>query len=405
MKKNISAEDLTTSTALKLLKRHGKPNARKQLAAEFKDIQIKGLKLALISSSKAPNRIHIKLYSYAETQGNKHRNTWYSNIHDKDTPTDQDLAQIKAKANAWHTEQLNKAQYSIICPADYLTSFLTGYEKTNTKHSYTQRLNAFNEFMPLDITELKPFTIVKSLHERFPHSCNDYLSVFCKFLKFIFQKTGSSTIPAIITEINMLRPKITTTTEHYRTIESMNNQELTEKIIQGFTRLFMSNKKQEQQEQMITRFLLPLRISEVMNITPKDITADRLHIPHTKTTENFYIPLSKAAAEFITNHLITVCPKTMYRLHNKFFNISTHGIRSIFDNYFSRLNKYQFDFIEACLTHKDSNPITQAYRADARNYYYSQRIPIMYEWYDFIFDCVRQARERAKGENIQKISA
>lgn len=401
----ISADELKTSTAKKTLARHGKPNYRGQLTIEFTDKQIKGLKLSLVSSSQAPDNIHVKLYSIAETKGKKHRYTWYDNTSVPTPPTPQELAQIKANAQAWHTNKINNSNYNIFKLSNYTDSFITSYSKPNTQATYKKSLNKFDKFTTEPLEKLNHVEICNHIQKTYPVNCSFYISNFCTFLSYVWKKTDSELVFNLINKIRLIAPKKTKSSNHFKTIESVNNKELTEKLIRGFTQLILHT-KQKTVQQAITRFLFPLRYSELKNITPADILEDRIIIKETKTTQNFLVPLSHLKArEQLTQHPITLGIDQMNKVLKKYFNLTTHSTRSIFDTYFSRIEKHQSNYIEACLSHKERSAVILAYRTDARNYYFEKRIPIMNEWYDFIFDIVRQAQERAKGENIQKINA
>jgi len=405
-KMNITADNLAISNAQRTLSKFGKRDYRGQIKTEFKDDHIKGLKLSLIESSQAPNNIHIKLYSIAEIKGKKHRYTWYDNTTDKNIPTPQELAQIKANAQAWHTNKINNKNFKVFYLSDFLAPYINSHNVTNTQKSYKQRLNKFSKFMNEKIENINHIEVCSHIQKIFPDSSRDYISVFCTFLDYVWKKTDSEPIFNLKNKIKLFAPKKNKSTNHFKTIESMDNEELTEKLIQGFTKLILNIKNPEIVQQVITRFLFPLRFTEIKNIKPNDILKDRIIIRETKTTQNFLVPLShQKAREQLIQHPITIGMEFLNRVLKKHLDLSTHSTRSIFDTYFSRTGKYQSNYIEACLSHKEKSAVILAYRIDARNYYFTQRIPIMKDWYDFIFDCFQQAQERAKGENVQKINA
>ena len=258
-----------------------------------------------------------------------------------------------------------------------------------------------------DIENINHIEICNLIQSKFPNTANNYISFFCTFLDYVYRATDNDTILKLLTKIKAIAPKKITSNNHFKTIESTDNTELTEKLIQGFTQLILHHSKQETIQQVLTRFLIPVRYNEIKSLQSSDILEDRAIFRETKTEKNtpFQVPITPRVREQLLNHPVIQSVFNLNITLKKYFNLTSHSARSIFDTYFSRTGKYQFVFIEACLTHKEKSAVVRAYRGDTRNYYYTQRIPIMKDWYDFIFDCWKQAQERAKGQNVEEMKA
>ena len=121
---NISAGDLSTSTAKKKLKAVASGS---KLQAEYNDLSVKGLKLTYLPNTKAPDGVHIKLHSlvYINTgdKREKIRKVWYSNLKDHKIPTSEDLQQLKADASTWYKSKIDKSRYNLFVLADYLEPY------------------------------------------------------------------------------------------------------------------------------------------------------------------------------------------------------------------------------------------------------------------------------------------
>lgn len=403
----ITPQLLESKTAKKYLISKGKQNNRGKIELVIKDKQTKGLQIKYVESSTAPEGINITLFSIVHHGKEKQRKIWYSNIKDISAPDNTRLADIKAKATEWHSQQLQKARYNIITLAEYKVPYINSYSVQNTIKSYRYTLSLFEELMNKDISTLTAPDIIRHIQLKTKKSIEKHLSVFTNFLNFIYKQTINEHISDLHSKLTELKPKSKVSDKHFRTIMSRDNNELKESIIQGFTQLFLNPKNPTIKQEIVTRFLFPLRITELKSVTPNDIKDDYLHIRKTKTiTEaqgGFDIPLSPEAKEQISQHPISSHSNNINYVLNKYFNISSHGIRSIFDTYFYRLDKYDSAIIEACLSHKEKNPIIRAYRPDSRNYYYDKRKPIMKEWYTFIFSCVKEAQDRATQSNITEL--
>ena len=405
---NISAGDLSTSTAKKKLKAVASGS---KLQAEYNDLSVKGLKLTYLPNTKAPDGVHIKLHSlvYINTgdKREKIRKVWYSNLKDPKIPTSEDLQQLKADASTWYKSKIDKSRYNLFVLADYLEPYINSKKTYNTKRACRNVLKHFDRFMNEDIENINHIEICNLIQSKFPNTANNYISFFCTFLDYVYRATDNDIILKLLTKIKAIAPKKITSNNHFKTIESTDNTELTEKLIQGFTQLILHHSKQETIQQVLTRFLIPVRYNEIKSLQSSDILEDRAIFRETKTEKNnpFQVPITPRVREQLLNHPVNQSVFNLNITLKKYFNLTSHSARSIFDTYFSRTGKYQFIFIEACLTHKEKSAVIRAYRGDTRNYYYTQRIPIMKDWYDFIFDCWKQAQERAKGQNVEEMKA
>lgn len=338
------------------------------------------------------------------------RAVWWNGKHDLPL-TSKELLQIKIKADQWYSDNKAKSDYKLI----YLSELVDGYIQEPGITEGTKKVRE-NYLVPikerLSQIEVNDITsdVLLNLQEDLlswgkwgNDSKRNAVARLSQFMAYAFKKTKNKNISVALTEFNLLKEKIKKGSGHFRTLESTNNAILRSELVKAIQRILTSRTKYK--NIFLVFLYIPLRISEVLGITGAiHVTKDNIFINKTKTIKEseggFNIPINETVYKIVlenTNKNMSRCALSLQ--FSKLTGFTVHGIRSIFSDYMTR-EGFQWNLIESCLSHKTSNAVAECYHRDQKNYFYEQRKPLMFHWYDFISDCISEA-ERLIGQESQ----
>ena len=335
------------------------------------------------------------------------RIVWWNSKHDASLNSTE-LLQVKIKADQWYQDNKKKSDYRMIYLSDILNEYLqdpqvssgTNEIRKNRLMPITERLKKIevNDVTSDLLLELQDCLLG---YERWNDSTKiSSLIYLSHFISFVFKKTKNKKVAVALTEFNLLKEKLKKNYTHHKTLESITNTDLRERLIKTFQKMFMAKTKYKQG--FCVLFLLPMRISEVISIAPENITKNNIFIEKTKTIKEgqggFNVPSTEKVNNFVKEHsLFTTRRQKLSDAFTRVVGFTVHGIRSIFSDYMTR-EGFQWNLIESCLSHKTSSAVAECYHRDQKNYFYEQRKPLMYHWYDFIFGCMEEAERRNQQE-------
>jgi integrase len=375
------------------------------------DPVIKGLKTE-VKITKAGAYVYLK--SEMQVTRLEKRKTiravWWNGKHDLPLTT-KELLQVKIKADQWYSDNKAKSDYKLI----YLSELLDGYiqDPSVTEGTRKGRKNCLfplqEKFSKIEINDITSDLLLRlqddllSWEKWGNDSKRIALIRLSQFMAYAFKKTKNKNISVALTEFNLLKEKIKKDQNHFRTLESTNNVILRSELVKAIQRILTS--RTQYKKNLLAFLYIPLRISEVLGITGADVTKENIFIPKTKTIKEsqggFNVPINDKVYRIVTENLSqgTAKRQVMSRLFAKLTGFTVHGIRSLFSDYMTR-EGFQWNLIESCLSHKTSNTVEECYHRDQKNYFYEQRKPLMFHWYDFISGCISEA-ERLIGQESQ----
>jgi integrase len=215
------------------------------------------------------------------------------------------------------------------------------------------------------------------------------------FMAYAFKITRNKNISVALTEFSLLKDKIASSKNHYKTLDSTNNAVLRSELVKAIQRILRARTKYK--KNLLLFLYIPMRIAEVLSTTVENVTRENIFIPKTKTIKasqgGFNVPINEKVYQIVTDNLPLAAEKqrVMSQAFVRLTGFNVHGIRSLFSDYMTR-EGFQWNLIESCLSHKTSNAVAECYHRDQRNYFYEQRKPLMYHWYGFISECIEEAR-------------
>lgn len=339
------------------------------------------------------------------------RAVWWNGKHDLPLTT-KELLQVKIKADQWYSDNKTKSDYKLI----YLSELLDGYiqepgitegTRKDRKKCLTPIIEKFSKIEVNDITSDLLLSLQDDLLscEKWGNSSKKIaLTRLSHFMAYAFKKTKNKNISVALTEFNLLKEKIASSQNHYKTLESTNNAILRSELVKAIQRILTARTKYK--KNLLLFLYIPMRIAEVLSITKENVTRENIFIPKTKTIKEsqggFNVPINDKVYQIVTENLPLAAAKKLPILSHAFNNITgfnVHGIRSIFSDYMTR-EGFQWNLIESCLSHKTSNAVAECYHRDQKNYFYEQRKPLMFHWYEFVSGCIEEA-ERQIGQGSQ----
>ncbi|WP_274968316.1 hypothetical protein [Succinimonas amylolytica] len=338
------------------------------------------------------------------------RAVWWNGKHDLPI-TSKELLQIKIKADQWFSDNKDKTDFKLI----YLSELLEGYiqDPGITEGTKKGRENCFtpikDQLSQIEVNDITSDVLLKLQDDLLTWKSwgNDSKRIalirLSQFMAYAFKKTKNKNISVALTEFNLLKEKIKKEQNHFRTLESTNNTILKTELIRAIQRILTS--RTQYKNNLLMFLYIPMRISEVLGITGKDVTQENIFIPKTKTIKEsqggFNIPINGRVYKLVIENLPhqgTGQRQILSRLFAKITGFTVHGIRSIFSDYMTR-EGFQWNLIESCLSHKTSNSVSECYHRDQKNYFYEQRKPLMQHWYEFISVCIEEAQKGIKEES------
>lgn len=338
------------------------------------------------------------------------RSVWWNSKHDLPLTT-KELLQVKIKADQWYSDNKEKSDYKMIYLSELLPEYLkepgiTESTRKGREQCFTPIVKRFSEIEVNDITSDLLLSLQDDLLscEKWGNSSKKNALVrLSQFMAYAFKVTRNKNISVALTEFNLLKEKIKNDGGHFRTLESTNNAILRSELVKAIQRILTSRTKYKN---IFLMFLyIPTRIAEVLSITGENVTRDNIFITKTKTIKEtqggFNVPINDKVYQIVTENLPLAADKQSVLSHIFAYitGFNVHGIRSVFSDYMTR-EGFQWNLIESCLSHKTSNAVAECYHRDQKNYFYEQRKPLMFHWYDFISDCISEA-ERLIGQESQ----
>lgn len=339
------------------------------------------------------------------------RAVWWNGKHDLPLTT-KELLQVKIKADEWYSDNKTASDYRLI----YLSELLEGYLKETgiTEGTKKDRKNCLipivERFSKIEVNDITSDLLLSLQDDLLSWQTwgNDKKKIalvrLSQFIAYAFKKTKNKKISVALTEFNLLKEKISSSQNHHKTLESTNNAILRSELVRAIQRILTSRTKYK--KNLLLFLYIPMRLSEVLSITGENVTWENIFIPKTKTIKasqgGFNVPINDKVYQIVTENLPLAADKqpvlSYVFAHITGFNV--HGIRSIFSDYMTR-EGFQWNLIESCLSHKTSNAVAECYHRDQKNYFYEQRKPLMFHWYEFISGCIEEAKrlnqEGAKG--------
>lgn len=366
------------------------------------DPVIKGLKTEVKTTA---NGAYVYLKSEMQVTRLEKRKTiravWWNSKHDLSLSS-KELLQIKIKADEWYSDNKEKSDYKLI----YLSEIFAEYiqDKNVTEHTRINRrallMPIQEQFSKIEMNDINSVLLLKLQDDLLSNSNwknstkNHSLVRLTQLVEFAFKKTKNNKITVALTEFNLLREKIKENTTHRRTLESTNNNILKTKLIKVIQKILKAKTKYI--NNILLLLYIPMRISEVINITKENVTKNNIFIPETKTIKKseggFNIPINETVYKLVLkNSNSNTIRQVLSSTFSKLTGFTVHGIRSIFSDYMTR-EGFSWNLIESCLSHKTSNAVAECYHRDQKNYFYEQRKPLMYHWYEFISECIEEAK-------------
>lgn len=329
------------------------------------------------------------------------RAVWWNSKHDLPLSS-KELLQIKIRADEWYHDNKEKSDYKLIYLSEIFDEFIQDNnvsEETRICRKY-QLAPIQEQFSKIEMNDIDSDLILKlqddllSISNWKNTTKNFSLDRLTQLVELAFKKTKNKKISVALTEYKLLKEKIKTNITHRKTLESTNNNILKTQLIKAIQKILTAKSKYI--NNMLLFLYIPMRISEVLNITKENVTKNNIFIPKTKTIKEseggFNIPINETVYKLVLeNSNKKILRQTLSPKFSKLTGFTVHGIRSIFSDYMTR-EGFQWNLIESCLSHKTSNAVAECYHRDQKNYFYEQRKPLMYHWYGFISECIEEAR-------------
>ena len=405
----MKADDKTMRASIDV--KHLKPEFYLRGIEQVIDPVIKGLKTEVkITKTGAFVYLKSEMQVIKLEKRKTIRIVWWNGKHDLPL-TSKELLQVKIKADQWYSDNKAASDYKLI----YLSELLDGYIKESgiTEGTRTDRKNClvpiaerFSKIEVNDITSDLLLSLQDDLlsWEKWGSDKKKIALVrLSQFIAYVFKVTRNKNISVALTEFNLLKEKIKKGSGHFRTLESTNNAMLRSELVKAIQRILTSRTKYKN---IFLMFLyMPMRIAEILSITGENVTQGNIFIPKTKTIKEseggFNVPINDKVYQTVTENLPLAAEKqkTISEIFINIAGFTVHGIRSIFSDYMTR-EGFQWNLIESCLSHKTSNAVAECYHRDQKNYFYEQRKPLMFHWYDCISGCISEA-ERLIGQESQ----
>lgn len=396
----MKADDKTMRASIDV--KHLKPDFYLTGIEQVLDTVIKGLKTEVkITKTGAYVSLKSEMQIIRLEKRKTIRSVWWNSKHDLPLTT-KELLQVKIKADEWYSDNKTASDYRMI----YLSELLDGYLQ-DTSITENTRKGRKVYFAPiaerLSKIEVNDITsdLLLSLQDDLL-SCEKWGNTSKKsalirlshFMAYAFKMTRNKKISVALTEFNLLKEKIASSQNHFKTLESTNNTVLKSELVKAIQKILAARTKYKN---IFLMFLyIPMRIAEVLSITGENVTRENIFIPKTKTIKEsqggFDVPINDKVYRIVTENLPLAAAKrrTISEIFVSITGFNVHGIRSIFSDYMTR-EGFQWNLIESCLSHKTSNAVAECYHRDQKNYFYEQRKPLMFHWYEFVSGCIDEA--------------
>ncbi len=329
------------------------------------------------------------------------RAVWWNSKHDLPLSS-KELLQIKIRADEWYHDNKEKTDFKLI----YLSEIFAEYiqDKNVTEHTRINRrallMPIQEQFSKIEMNDINSDLLLKLqddllLKSNWKNSTKNFSIIrLTQLIEFAFKKTKNKKISVALTEYKLLKEKFKPNITHRKTLESTNNIILKSELIKVIQKILVSQTKYK--KNLLIFLYIPMRITEVLNITGENVTKENIFIPKTKTIKEseggFNIPINETVYKLVLENTDKkLNRRRLSELFSKLTGFTVHGIRSIFSDYMTR-EGFSWNLIESCLSHKTSNAVAECYHRDQKNYFYEQRKPLMYHWYEFISECIEEAK-------------
>lgn len=339
------------------------------------------------------------------------RIVWWNGKHDLPLSS-KELLQVKIKADQWYSDNKTASDYKLIYLSELLPEYLKepGITEGTRKGREYCLIPIKDKLSKIEVNDITSDVLLSlqddllSFEKWGNDSKKNALARLSQFMAYAFKITRNKNISVALTEFNLLKEKIKKGSGHFRTLESTNNAMLRSELVKSIQRILTSKTKYKNTFLMF--LYIPMRLAEVLSITGGNVTQENIFFPRTKTIKEsqggFNVPINETVYKIITENIPPEGKER--RIFSKVFakltGFTVHGIRSIFSDYMTR-EGFQWNLIESCLSHKTSNAVAECYHRDQKNYFYEQRKPLMFHWYEFISGCIEEAKrlnlEGAKG--------
>ena len=405
----MKADDKTMRASIDV--KHLKPEFYLRGIEQVIDPVIKGLKTEVkITKTGAFVYLKSEMQVIKLEKRKTIRIVWWNGKHDLPL-TSKELLQVKIKADQWYSDNKTASNYKLI----YLSEILDGYLKETgiTENTRKGRKLCFDpiaeRFSKIEVNDITSDVLLSlqddllSCEKWGNSSKKNALVRLSQFMAYAFKVTRNKNISVALTEFNLLKEKIKNEGGHFRTLESTNNGILKSELVKAIQRILTSRTKYK--KNLLLFLYIPMRIAEVLSITGENVTRENIFIPKTKTIKEsqggFNVPINDKVYQIVTENLPLAADKIkiISEVFVRLTGFHVHGIRSLFSDYMTR-EGFQWNLIESCLSHKTSNAVAECYHRDQKNYFYEQRKPLMFHWYDFISGCISEA-ERLIGQESQ----
>lgn len=396
----MKADDKTMRASIDV--KHLKPEFYLRGIEQVIDPVIKGLKTEVkITKTGAYVCLKSEMQIIRLEKRKTVRIVWWNSKHDLPL-TSKELLQIKIKADQWYSDNKTASDYKLI----YLSELLDGYLKETgiTENTRKGRKICFapiaERLSKIEVNDITSDLLLSLqddllLCEKWENgSKRTALSKLSHFMAYAFKMTRNKKISVALTEFNLLREKVASSQNHFKTLESTNNAVLRSELVKAIQKILTARTKYK--KNLLLFLYIPMRIAEVLSITGENVTRENIFIPKTKTIKasqgGFNVPINDKVYQTVTENLPLAAEKQkiLSNAFARFTGFNVHGIRSLFSDYMTR-EGFQWNLIESCLSHKTSNAVAECYHRDQKNYFYEQRKPLMYHWYDFISGCISEA--------------
>lgn len=381
--------------------KHLNPEFYLRGAEQVIDPVIKGLKTEVKTTASGA---YVYLKSEMQVTRLEKRKTiravWWNSKHDLPLTT-KELLQIKIKADQWYSDNKTASDYKLIYLSEIFDEYIQDKNVTEqTRRSRKSRLLSIQEqFSKIEMNDINSDLLLKLqddlLSNNWKNSTKNFSIIrLTQLIEFAFKKTKNKKISIALTEYKLLKEKFKPNITHRKTLESTNNIILKSELIKAIQRILISQIKHK--KNLLIFLYIPMRITEVLSITGEHITKENIFIPKTKTIKEseggFNIPINETVYKLVLENTDKkLNRRKLSEQFSKLTGFTVHGIRSIFSDYMTR-EGFSWNLIESCLSHKTSNAVAECYHRDQKNYFYEQRKPLMYHWYEFISECIEEAK-------------
>ena len=405
----MKADDKTMRASIDV--KHLKPEFYLRGIEQVIDPVIKGLKTEVkITKTGAFVYLKSEMQVIRLEKRKTIRAVWWNGKHDLPLTT-KELLQVKIKADQWYSDNKVKSDYKMIYLSELLPEYLK--EPGITEGTRKERKNCLvpisERFSEIEVSDITSDLLLSLQDDLLSWETwgNDRkkiaLTRLSQFMAYAFKKTKNKNISVALTEFNLLKERIKKENGHFRTLESTNNATLRSELVKAIHKILTARTKYK--KNLLLFLYIPMRIAEVQSITKENVTREKIFIPKTKTIKEshggFNVPINDKVYQIVTENLPLAAEKQRIISHAfvRITGFTVHGIRSLFSDYMTR-EGFQWNLIESCLSHKTSNAVAECYHRDQKNYFYEQRKPLMFHWYDFISGCISEA-ERLIGQESQ----